>query len=482
MLRITRLAILVFTGLSVQAQNHVDALRYSQESLWGSARYVSMGGAFGALGANASSPSQNPAGIAVHTNNEFSSSLSFIDIETIATYHSSNTFDKNSRSSIPNINYVSANIFDPEQIGDWSRFNFGIGYNKLEDYNQNIYMSSELNENMTSFSDVIYSNSNGISFENLNIFRELLAFNTYLIDTLGAANSYVSNADFTNTNQSFNSNQSGSKNEFYISFGSAYQDRLFVGGTIGFPNIEYNERNTIRETNASGSDEILEPDGYEYFTSLFTSGSGINLKLGLIYKLDESIRYGLAIHTPTYYEISEEYWTSMNTNFMNGIENFSSESYLGFFDYQLSTPFKMINSLSLIINKSAIISVDYELLDYSSSNLSADFYNFTDTNNDIDSYYTRTSNLRLGGEIRLHNQLSLRGGYAYYGSPFAGNYNDASQEFLTLGAGLNVNQYFFDMALVNMLSNKDTYIYDGASKAAISSTKSQLTLSAGLKF
>ena len=161
MFRITSLAILVFTGLSVQAQNHVDALRYSQESLWGSARYVSMGGAFGALGANASSPSHNPAGIAVHTNNEFSASLSFIDLETTATYHFSNTFDKNSRSSIPNLNYVSANVFDPEQIGDWSRFNFGIGYNRLEDYNQNIYISSELNENISSFSDVIYTNANG---------------------------------------------------------------------------------------------------------------------------------------------------------------------------------------------------------------------------------------------------------------------------------------------------------------------------------
>ena len=172
----------------------------------------------------------------------------------------------------------------------------------------------------------------------------------------------------------------------------------------------------------------------------------------------------------------------MNTNFMNGNESYSSESYLGFFDYRLTTPFKMINSLSFIINKTAIISLDYELLDYSSSNLSADFYNFTDTNNEIESYYTRTSNLRLGGELRIHTQLSLRGGYAYYGSPFAGNYNDASQEYLTLGAGLKVNQYFFDMALVNMLSNSDTYIYDGASAAAISLTKSQVMLSAGFKF
>ena len=109
MFRIISLALLTLTGLSLQAQNHVDALRYSQESLWGSARYVSMGGAFGALGANANTPSHNPGGIAVHTNNEFSASISFSDIETTATYNLSNTFDKNSCSSIPNLNYVSAN-------------------------------------------------------------------------------------------------------------------------------------------------------------------------------------------------------------------------------------------------------------------------------------------------------------------------------------------------------------------------------------
>ena len=377
---------------------------------------------------------------------------------------------------------MSANVFDPEQIGDWSRFNFGIGYNRLKDYNQKVYISSELDENTTSFNDVIYTNADGISFENLNMFRELLAFNTYLIDTFDATNNYVSNANFTNTNQSFSSIQSGSKNEFYISFGSAYQDKLFIGGTIGFPSIEYTERNTIRETNTSGSDEISELDGYDYNTNLFASGSGINLKLGLIYKLDKSIRYGFAIHTPTYYEINEEYWTSMNTDFLNGTESYYSESYLGIFDYRLTTPFKMINSLSFIINKSAIISVDYELLDYSTSNLNADLYSFADANNEIESYYTRTSNLRLGGELRVHPQLSLRGGYAYYGSPFAGNYNDASQEYLTLGAGLKVNQYFFDMALVNMLSEKDTYIYDGAAAAGVSLTKSQLILSAGFKF
>ena len=172
----------------------------------------------------------------------------------------------------------------------------------------------------------------------------------------------------------------------------------------------------------------------------------------------------------------------MSTDFLNGSERYTSESYLGFFDYRLKTPFKMINSLSFVINKMAVVSVDYEYIDYASANMRSDFYNFRETNNEIESYYTSTSNLKLGGEVRIHPQLSLRAGYAYYGSPFAGDYNDASQEYLTLGAGLKVNQYFFDMALINMLSDEDLYMYEDASAAGINTSKSQLVLSAGFKF
>ena len=37
--------------LNVKAQNDLDALRYSQITVGGNARFLSMGGAFGALGA-----------------------------------------------------------------------------------------------------------------------------------------------------------------------------------------------------------------------------------------------------------------------------------------------------------------------------------------------------------------------------------------------------------------------------------------------
>ena len=476
MLRYLSLATALIIGFSIQAQNHVDALRYSQESLWGSARYTAMGGAFGSLGANASSTSHNPAGIAIHTTNEFSGSLNFDELETKSTYYNISSLDKNSSISIPNLNYVSANILNPQDVGDWNRFNFGIGYNRLDDYNQDIYFSAEQNEH--SLSDFILNKANGTSFENLNNFRELLAFNTYLIDTTGNSSTYFSPVGATdNKTQSYSSQRSGSKNEFYLSFGTAYQNKLFLGATLGFPSIEYKEHTTLSESNFTTT-ETNYLNSFNYKTNLYVSGSGINLKLGLIYRLDDNIRYGFALH---YFELHEEYSSSMST-LIDDTLKLNSDSYLGVFEYSLNTPFKVINSLSFIIKKRAIVSVDYEYLNYSTANLSSTFYNFADENIDIEDTYSSSSNIKIGTELRVHEQLSLRAGYAYYDSPFTGDLNDASREYLTMGLGLKVNQYFVDFAMINSISEEVYLLYDDAKPATINSTKAQVLISAGLKF
>ena len=481
MLRNISLLFSLILGLTIQAQNHVDALRYSQESLWGSARFVGMGGAFGSLGANANSPSYNPAGIAVYTTNELSGSFSLQDIETESTLMDSKAFAKNNATSLPNLNYLSANLFDPEEIGDWNRINFGIGYNKLDDYNKNILIESEMNT--SSYSDVILNNCQSIYYEELNPFRELLAFNTYLIDTIGSSSNYFSPASgLYNKDLRYSSNQIGSKNEFYISLATAYQNKLFLGATIGFPSIDYKEVTTISESNFNSvNQELIELASFDYTTNLYVSGSGINLKLGLLYKIDENIRYGLAIHTPSYYEIHEEYSANMTTEFTDGQE-FYSRSQSGLFDYSMNTPFKLINSLSFILNKKAIISIDYEYLNFASASIVSDFYNFNTENNNIENFYTSTSNIKVGTELRVHSQLSLRAGYASYGSPFIGSMNDTRRDYLTMGMGLRVNQYFFDLAIVNSVSNEYFYIYEGINEAALQNNKGQLIISSGLKF
>ena len=487
MKRFIHLCIILLLGYSLHAQNHVDALRYSQESLWGSARHVAMGGAFGSLGANASSTSYNPAGISTHTTNELSGSINFSDLESQSMFqHSSNKFNKNRTLSIPNINYVNATVFDPEDFGDWNRWNFGIGFNRLDDYNQDIYLEhtfSSSNQNEYPLSKLFIDNADRTAYYDLDNFREKLAFKTYVIDTLGGISKYKSNASFANTIQSYKSSQSGSKNELYIRLGAAYQNKLFLGVTIGFPSIEYKEVTSTSESNYNPSTEdTTKLRSFDYKTNLSVSGSGVNLKLGLIYKLDENIRYGFALHTPTYYELQEEYWTSMTSDFVDEEQLRYDESVLGIYDYGLYSPFKMINSLAFIIKKKGVISIDYEYLDYGTAKITSDFYNYTETNKNVKNYYKSASNLKIGGEFRIHPQLSLRAGYALYESPFANNLNDASKEYLTLGLGLKVKQYFFDLAHISSLSKEDLYIYDGASTASIESKNNQLLLSAGFKF
>jgi len=482
MLHKISLSVVLILGLTTQAQNHVDALRYSQESLWGSARLVAMGGAFGSLGANANSASHNPAGLAVYTSNELSASLNINDAETESSLNDFDFFAKNSTTSLPNINYVSANLFNPEDAGDWNRVNFGLGYNKLDDYNRNILLKNT-EQNSTSYSDIILNNSQGIYFEELNPFRELLAFNTYLIDTVGSNSTYFSPASgLYNKDLTYTSDQSGSKNEFYLSLATAYQNKLFLGATIGFPSIEYKEVTTISESNFSAiSQEIIQLGSFDYTTNLYVSGSGINLKLGLLYKIDKRIRYGLAIHTPTYYEIHEEYSANMSTEFIDG-QQYHSTSQSGIFDYGMNTPFKFINSLSFILNKKAIISIDYEYLNFATADIVSDFYDFSTENSSIENLYSSTANIKIGAELRVHPQLSLRAGYASYGSPYAGSINDGSRDYLTMGMGIRINQYFFDLAIVNSVSSEDYYMYDGADVATLQNSTGQLLISSGLKF
>src|SRR5690606_2143281 len=68
-------------------------------------------------------------------------------------------------------------------------------------------------------------------------------------------------------------------------------------------------------------------------------------------------------------------------------------------------------------NKSGLISVDAEYLDYSdmryrrSSRSSLDF---SDENTDISNNFESTLNIRVGGELKVTPQFSLRGGYEWY--------------------------------------------------------------------
>ena len=88
------LAISAFALISAgaMAQTQYETARLTGSELNGTARFVGMGGAMGALGADISTMNTNPAGIGLYRSNEISTSFGFNNTQTKSgTYDSDRT-------------------------------------------------------------------------------------------------------------------------------------------------------------------------------------------------------------------------------------------------------------------------------------------------------------------------------------------------------------------------------------------------------
>ena len=109
----------------------------------------------------------------------------------------------------------------------------------------------------------------------------------------------------------FNSN--GDMHEFVLSLGTSFEEKLYLGATVGIPTFEYSE--VINHREDIFSDTLNNLESFEYMQNLYANGEGINLKLGGIYRLNDNIKIGGALHTPTVFNIQEEFRTITQANF-----------------------------------------------------------------------------------------------------------------------------------------------------------------------
>jgi len=439
------------------SQNEGDALRYSQLYPSGTARFSAMGGAFGALGGDFSSLSINPAGLGVYRSSEltFTPSLSFTNSS--AKYYGSTNEDTKYNLNINNMGFLAAFSAKNKEGDGWKSGGFAMGYNRLSNFNKSIAIEGINNE--SSMAGYFASNANGTNFNNLDLFQENLAWQTYLIDTLGGSTKYVgamsSNATKT---QRKSTTTSGGIGEFVFSLGGNYNNKLYLGATIGIQTVNYEESSIYSEILPISPSNDL--NSFTYNNYLKTKGTGFNLKLGAIFRPVDWTRIGLAVHTPTFFSLEDNYNSKMTTNFNNG-DKFIQESPEGSFQYELNTPFRAVGSLAFIIMKRAIISADYEFVDYSNARFSAVDEDFIDENDAIRERYTATGNLRTGVEYKM-GVFSLRGGYAFYGSPYKSTdeNKDASYSTISGGFGFVEKNFYFDLTYVRSLSSDKHYLYD----------------------
>lgn len=472
--KIVLLTFSFFTFFS-NAQNEFDALRYSQQNIFGTAKATSLGGAFGALGGDFSCLSYNPAGIGMYQFTEITFSPSFT-LNNTTSYNNkiillddityTEKFDENiSNGSIGNFGFIFSN---PKSNNNWKRINFGIGTNQLANYDKNIYINT-LN-NTSSLADNLLSVAQGNTINELDVFFGSPAFwtdiidlqnnsvdtslNQYLFDNGNYISHVMSNGLKRQTHQ-FNSN--GDMHEFVLSLGTSFEEKLYLGATIGIPTFEYSE--VINHREDIFSDTINNLGSFEYMQNLYANGEGLNLKLGGIYRLNDNIKIGGALHTPTVFNIQEEFSTITQANFSD--TSYREYSPLNYFEYELTTPWKAIASISANIDNRILLSADYEIIDYSTSKLRANnlrnddgteiFYN---ENNNIESNYGKTENIRLGVEYKM-DTYSFRAGYIRNSSPLLENEEILSENF-SFGTGINYGSYYFDLAYI-LSQRSDNY-------------------------
>ena len=480
------------------AQGPVDALRYSKTNPGGTARFMGLGGAFGALGADFTTASTNPAGIGLFKSSELAITPSVFIGSTESLFQGYTSTDQKSNFNLGHVGLVLANPIKAKKSGSaWKFAQFAIGINRLANYNNrmDIYGSNTSNSLLDAYAELGQGHTIE-EIEDINgnyLFDLRQAWFTWLLDPdPDAETGFIGTAPTHGVIQAKNINSTGSMNEFVISFGANYNDRLYIGGTIGVPFIRYNEYSIYTESDLVPEDTLGDRFDFDHFNrieDLATRGDGFNLKVGMIYRVSDWLRVGAAVHSPTWFTNMKDSWSTRMIAYwdepVGGETIWDSEEALGSYTYDLVTPFRAQGSIGIIIGNVGLVSAEYEFTDFSMARLDSPDYNFRDENNAIKNSYGPAHTLRLGTEWR-YNIFSFRIGGNYMSSPYQADINDGGRIGFAGGIGLRSEVFFADLAYAYSSTEEDYYLYSTetvfAPRAANTMNTHSVLLTMGVKF
>jgi hypothetical protein len=489
----------------VFSQDEYDALRYSQPISQGTARGSAIGGALGSIGGDFGALSINPAGIGIYRKSEFAISTNFTSSKNRASYLGEiNTLNDN-KLCISHLGLVltKSKTGDQYKYSEWKSFSFALGVNRLASFtNQFQYSGKNYASSIVERWADEFNRYGGINATSKKLVGNAAfgAYETFLIDrdyTVGGdtnkARSYVPYMD--GIRQTKNVAEKGGMNEYVFSMGGNYQEKLMIGATVGIPTINYERTKTFNEEDISGNTNN-DFKYLKYNESLVTSGAGINLKLGLIYKANKNFRAGFALHTPSRIWFNDKFtmgteshtdsFLIANNLSTNPISKFAPDS-ANEFNYSQTTPYKAIASMSYLFDKYGFLTADIEAVDYSTMK-----YNFGDGYEDLSqsmntllaSTYKRAINIRVGAEAKL-NDFSIRAGFANYGSP--SSYVN-QQQIMSGGIGYRTNTWFLDATYMHskQMSKETPYTLERSNanvqSATITNNRDNVILTFGWKF
>lgn len=476
-----KLLLTVIAGLAMtfsQAQDITDAVRYSSESLSGTARFRAMGGAFGALGGDLSAISINPAGSAIFTQSHATVSLNYNQRKNETGYFNGITSNKNSDVNLDQAGAVFLfNSTNPEN--KWSKFTVGVNYSQTNNFDDN-WEARGVSSN--SIDNYFLGYADGIPLELLEtIDNETVAdLYAYLGENEGFAaqqaflgyQAYIINPDSNtldnttynsaiapgNFNQQFVYAATGLNGKVAFNFASEFDNFISFGANLNAHFLNYDRSTRFIETNSNTGSETNE---VIFSNNLSTTGNGFSFQAGTIAKLNENFRLGVSYETPTWFTINER--TTQRLESFSAVANerdVVNPNVLNIYpDYKLKTPGKLTGSLAILFGTQGLLSFDYSYRDHTNTELRpTGDPEFMFQNNLMAENLKAASTYRIGGEYRIEN-WSLRGGYRFEESPYKNEITIGDLTGYSAGLGYNFGNIKLDLAYDNASRRDNPQLY-----------------------
>lgn len=480
------IAVLLMSGSSLSAQNtYVNEQMTSARDLSGTARYVGMGGALGALGADISVISANPAGIGLFRRDDVVGTLG---VMTQADKSSPNDFF--THFSLDQLGFVFSSHFDAPVL---KYLNLAVNFQRKANYNHS-YKANNAHTGGLSQTHQLASMCNELGFSDENGFNfpsELSAvalFDAALGGFLEDENKYLGQRADANT---FTRVNKGSLESFDFNVSANLSERFYVGATLGVDHVNYYSESYYTEF-------LMEPDGphdYQTFSMQSTTGYGINGKFGFIVRpiAASAFRLGFTVETPTVYTLetfADMYVKSHYDD--NYIYNPGSMyTYYGRDDnylfYSINTPWRFRVSAGHTISNFFAIGAEYEYVNYPATNMGYVDYDGWGGSSKDHAMNLQTKkmlqaghNFKVGMEFRFAESLYGRMGYNYYRTAYKNNaymdqhidspaiwnstytdyMNTSDLSLYTLGLGYKFRRFYIDMVYKLRVQSGNFYAFD----------------------
>ncbi len=325
----------ILLSVDANAQVPEDAIRYSWLTHHGTARNMASGGVMGSLGGDLTAIFVNPAGLGFYKTNEVVLTAGLLMNNNKVLYRETESQVKKNTFQLGPVGYISGKVnkYTPQKT---EAFSFAI--NQTASFSNNIYYKG-LN-NFSSFSEQFaeeFARSNQSIDQVLNSnstmpYTSAPALYTYLIDTVSingilqvkAAPEYLLDSG-KSLLQEMNKSTRGGIYEFALAYAENIKDKWFWGATLGIPVINYHSKTTFTESDVSG-DTANRFNSFTYTDDFKTFGAGLNGKFGVIYRPQDYIRLGLAIHTPGFMLLTDTRTSTLNTSLENPVKSYSVSS------------------------------------------------------------------------------------------------------------------------------------------------------------